>query len=87
MGGVEQDGGERGGHDTSVLQTNTVLLHRRSVGWSSFTLLAASCFCRGLSFLGSLERHCNSFMVFILSSITRCDGRGTNGGRWRKTDG
>jgi len=21
MGGVEQDGGERGGHDTSVLQT------------------------------------------------------------------
>ena len=31
MGGVEQDGGERGGHDTSVLQTNTVLLHRHKV--------------------------------------------------------
>ena len=56
MGGVEQDGGERGGHDTSVLQTNTVLLHRRSVGWSSFTLHAASSSCRSLRFLRSLER-------------------------------
>ena len=31
MGGLEQDGGERGGHDTSVLQTNIVLLHRQKV--------------------------------------------------------
>ena len=30
MGGVEQDGGERGGHDTSVLQT-LLLLHRHKV--------------------------------------------------------
>ena len=28
MGGVEHDGGERCGHDTSVLQTYIVLLHR-----------------------------------------------------------
>ena len=44
--------------------------------------------------MGSLERHCNSFMVFIPSSIIRCDGRDTrveeDGGRqtgrgtWRK---
>ena len=56
MGGVEQDGGERGGHDTSVLQTYVVLLHRhKSVGWSSFTLHAASSFYTGLRFLG--RRH------------------------------
>ena len=30
MGGVEQDGEERGGHDTSVLQT-LLLLHRHKV--------------------------------------------------------
>ena len=71
-----------------------LLLHRHSVGWSSFTLHAASCFCRGLSFWGSLERHRNSFMVFMPSSITRCygrdrrveedGGRQTGRGRWRK---
>ena len=31
MGAVEQDGGERGGHDTSVLQTKILLLHRHKV--------------------------------------------------------
>ena len=31
MGGVEQDGGERGGHDMSFLQTNIALLHRHKV--------------------------------------------------------
>ena len=57
-------------------QTNTAAAaSSQSVGWSSFTLHAASCFCRGLRFGGSLERHCNSRMVFIPSSITRCDGR------------
>ena len=53
MGGAEQDGGERGGHDTSVLQTSTAAAaSSQSVGWSSFTLHAESCFCRGLRFLG-----------------------------------
>ena len=95
MGGVEQDGGERGGHEASVLQTNTAAAaSSQSVGWSSFTLHAASCFCRGLRFLGSLERNCNSFMVFIPSSITRCGGKDrrveeyggrlTGRGRWWK---
>ena len=37
MGGVEQDGGERGGHDTSVLQTNIVLQHRHKV-WGGLLL-------------------------------------------------
>ena len=75
MGGLEQDGGERGGHDTSVLQT-LLLLHRHKVwGGLPFTLHAASRFCRGLRVLGSLERHRYSFMVFIPNSITRCDGR------------
>ena len=37
MGGVEQDGGERGGHDTSILQTNIVLLHRLKV-WGGLLL-------------------------------------------------
>ena len=37
MGGVEQDGGERGGHDTSVLQTNIVLLHRHKA-WGGLLL-------------------------------------------------
>ena len=65
MGGVAPDGEEQGGHDTSVLQTNTVLLHRHKV-WDGLLL---SCLQRVVSvevyvFLGSLERHCNSFMVF-----------------------
>ena len=37
MGGVEPDGEEQGGHDTSVLQTNTVLLHRHKV-WDGLLL-------------------------------------------------
>ena len=37
MGGVEQDGGERGGHDTSVLRTKIVLLHRHKV-WGGLLL-------------------------------------------------
>ena len=37
MGGVEQDGGERGGHDTSILLTNIVVLHRRKV-WGGLLL-------------------------------------------------
>ena len=37
MGGVEQDGGERGGHGTSVLQTNIVLLHRHKA-WGGLIL-------------------------------------------------
>ena len=57
MGGVEQDGGERGGHDTFVLQTNIVLLHRHKV-WGSLLL---PCMQRVVSvevyvFWGSLER-------------------------------
>ena len=36
MGGVEQDGEERGGHDTSVLQT-LLLLHRHKV-WGGLPL-------------------------------------------------
>ena len=57
MGGVEQDGGERGGHDTSVLQTNIVLLHRHKV-WGG---LLYPCMQRVVSvevyvFGGSLER-------------------------------
>ena len=57
-------------------QTNTAAAaSSQSVVWSSFNLNAASCFCRGLRFWGILERHCNSFMVSIPSSITRCDGR------------
>ena len=36
MGGVEQDGGERGEHDT-VLHTNIVLLHRHKV-WGGLLL-------------------------------------------------
>ena len=58
MGGVEQDGGERGGHDTFVLQTNIVLLHRHKV-WGSLLLPCMQRVVsvrRGLRFLGSLER-------------------------------
>ena len=56
MGGVEQDGGERGGHDTSVLQTNIVLLHRQKVSGG----LLLPCMQRVVSvevyvFWGSLE--------------------------------
>ena len=63
MGGVEQDGGERGGHDTSVLQTNIVLLHRHKV-WGGLLL---PCMQRVVSlevyvFWGvSKGRHCTSF--------------------------
>ena len=66
MGGVEQDGGERGGHDTSVLQTNIVLLHRHKV-WGGLLL---PCMQRVVSvevyfFGGVLKgRHCNSFYGF-----------------------
>ena len=56
MGGLEQDGGERGGHDTSVLQTNIVLLHRQKVSGG----LLLPCMQRVVSvevyvFWGSLE--------------------------------
>ena len=56
MGGVEQDGGERGEHDTSVLQTNIVLLHRQKVSGG----LLLPCMQRVVSvevyvFWGSLE--------------------------------
>ena len=37
MRGIEQDGGEQGGHDTSVLQINIVLLHRHKV-WGGLLL-------------------------------------------------
>ena len=75
MGGVEQDGGERGGHDTSVLQTNTAAAaSSQSVGWSSFTLHAASCFCRGLRFGGFLKRRQPTYQVvytrFQVSYVT-----------------
>ena len=66
MGGVEQDGGEWGGYDTSVVQTNIVLLHRHKV-WGGLLLL---CMQRVVSvevyvFWGVLKgRHCNSFYVF-----------------------
>ena len=62
MGGVEQDGGERGEHDT-VLHTNIVLLHHHKV-WGGLLL---PCMQRVVSievyvFLGVLKgRHCNSF--------------------------
>ena len=65
MGGVEQDGGERGGYDTSVLQTNTVLLHRHKV-WGGLL----PCMQRVVSvqvhvFGGVLKgRHGNSFYGF-----------------------
>ena len=66
MGGVGQDGGERGGHDTSVLQTNIVLLHRHKV-WGGLLL---PCMQRVVSvevyvFWGVLKgRRCNSFYGF-----------------------
>ena len=66
MGGVEQDGGERGGHDTSVLQTNIVLLHRHKV-WGGLLL---PCMQRVVSvevyvFWGVLKgRRCKSFYGF-----------------------
>ena len=64
MGCVEQDGGERGGHDTSVLQTLCCCIVTKC-GVVSFTLHAASSFCRGLRFGGVLKgRHCNSFCGF-----------------------
>ena len=67
MGGVEQDGGERGGHDISVPQTNIVLLHRHKV-WGGLLL---TCMQRVVSVvvyvLGGVlkRRHCNSFYVFF----------------------
>ena len=86
MGGVEQDGGERGGHDTSVLQT--LLLHRHKV-WGGLLL---PCLQRVVSvevyvFWGVLKGTVTRLCFFFPSSITRCDGRDTGGGRWRKTDG
>ena len=66
MGGVEQDGGERGGHDTSICSANIVLPHRHKV-WGRLLL---PCMQRVVSvevyvFWGVLKgRHCNSFYVF-----------------------
>ena len=68
-----------------------LLLHRHKV-WGGFLL---PCMQRVVSVeVYFLERHRNSFMVFIPSSITRCDGRDrrveedggrqTGRGRWRK---
>ena len=60
MGGVDQDGGERGGHDTSV--ANIVLLQRHTV----WVRLLLPCMQRVVSvevnvFGGDLKRrHCNS---------------------------
>ena len=66
MRGIEQDGGEQGGHDTSVLQINIVLLHRHKV-WGGLLL---PCMQRVVSVqvyvLGGVlkGRHCNSFYGF-----------------------
>ena len=67
MGGVEQDGGERGGQDTSVLQTNIVLLHRQKV-WGGLLL---PCMQRVVPvevyvFLGSLERKALQLVLWFL---------------------
>ena len=65
MGGVEQDGGERGGHDTSVLQTNIVLLHRHKVWGGLLPCMQRVVSVEVYVFLGVLEgRHCNSFYGF-----------------------
>ena len=67
MGGVEQDCGERGGHDTSVLQTNIVLLHSQKV-WGGLLL---PCMQRVVSvevyvFGRSLERKALQLVLWFL---------------------
>ena len=65
MRGVEQDGGGRGGHDTSVLQTLCCCIVTKV--WGGLLLL---CMQRVVSvevyvFWGVLKgRHCNSFYGF-----------------------
>ena len=79
MGGVEQDGGERGGHDTSVLQTLCCCIVTKC-GVVFFFPACSEEFLWRFTFFGRKEGTVTRFMVFIPSSITGCDG--TDG--WRK---